>query len=122
MDLQKFFRRSIPCGEEYSERLQRELYLIEKYGFKDSFLQVRDILDLVPNFRHITRGSAGCSLVAYLLGIHNLDPIQNKFVLSRFMHENRTDLPDIDIDFAYNQRDIVLEKVQNKYAGRVARI
>ena len=85
-------------------------------------LQVREILDLVPDFRFITRGSAGCSLVAYLLELHNMNPIENGFVLSRFMHENRSDLPDIDIDFAYDQRDIVLEKVKNKYPNRVARI
>ena len=122
MQLIRAFRRSLPSGIEYSNRLDRELFLINKYGFQESFLQVREILDLVPDFRHITRGSAGCSLVAYLLGIHNLDPIENKFVLSRFMHENRPDFPDIDLDFAYNQRDVVLEKVKSKYSGRVARI
>ena len=122
MDLIKHFRRPLPHGDEYSSRLARELCLIEKNGFESSFLQVREILDLVPDYRHITRGSAGCSLVAYLLGIHNLDPVKRNFALSRFMHENRPDFPDIDIDFAYNQRDLVIEKVKSKYYGRVARI
>jgi len=120
--LHKHFRRSLPVGQEYSDRLARELSLIEKFKFADTFLQVREILDLVPEYRHITRGSAGCSLVGYLLGIHNMDPVENNFILSRFMHELRPDLPDIDVDFAYNQRDIVVDKVMSKYPGRVARI
>lgn len=122
MKIENYFRRDIPLGDDYLKRLCLELYLIRKNGFEESFLQVRDILDLVPEFRFITRGSAGCSLVAYLLGIHNLDPIKNKFALSRFMHENRPDLPDIDLDFAYNQRDEVYERVKKKFHGRVARI
>ncbi len=122
MNLIRLFRRKLPHGDEYLSRLSRELYLIEKNGFEQSFIQVREILDLVPSYRFITRGSAGCSLVAYLLGIHNLDPIKRNFALSRFMHENRPDFPDIDIDFAHNQRDSVLEKVKQKYFGRVARI
>lgn len=122
MEITRHFRRSIPQGEEYQSRLVRELSLIEKFNFEQTFLQVREILDLVPEFPHITRGSAGCSLIGYLLGIHDMDPVKNKFVLSRFMHENRPDLPDIDVDFAYNQRDEVIERVKRKYHGRVARI
>ena len=122
MELIKHFRRKLPQGEEYQTRLARELNLIEKFNFSQTFLQVREILDLVPEFPHITRGSAGCSLVGYLLGIHDMDPVKNNFVLSRFMHENRPDLPDIDVDFAYNQRDEVIERVKRKYHGRVARI
>ena len=122
MEIQKHFRRSLPKGEEYQSRLARELNLIEKFKFEQTFLQVREILDLAPEFPHITRGSAGCSLIGYLLGIHDMDPIKNNFVLSRFMHESRPDLPDIDIDYAYNHRDEVIERVKRKYHGRVARI
>lgn len=120
--LTRFFRRSLPKGQAYSDRLARELNLIEKFNFAETFLQVREILDLAPEYRHITRGSAGCSLVGYLLGIHNMDPVENNFILSRFMHESRPDLPDIDVDFAYNERDDVVERVMRKYPGRVARI
>jgi DNA polymerase III alpha subunit len=120
--LRKHFRRTLPASQVYRDRLARELQLIEKFNFANVFLQTREILDLVPEYRFITRGSAGCSLVAYLMGIHDMDPVQNNFILSRFMHENRKDNPDIDVDFAYNQRDIVLEKVMQKYPGRVARI
>ena len=122
MKIIKHFRRSLPKGEEYQSRLVRELQLIEKFKFEQTFLQVREILDLAPEFPHITRGSAGCSLVGYLLGIHDMDPVKNNFILSRFMHENRPDLPDIDVDYAYNQRDEVVERVKRKYHGRVARI
>ena len=116
------FRRSLPKGKEYSFRLLRELRLIKQFKFEEVFLNVRSILDLEPDARYVTRGSAGCSLVGYLMGIHNMDPIKHKFVLSRFMHEKRPDLPDIDIDFAYNERDSIVEKVFSKYAGRAARI
>ena len=116
------FRRSLPKGKEYSFRLLRELRLIKQFKFEQVFLNVRSILDLAPDARYVTRGSAGCSLVGYLMGIHNMDPIKHKFVLSRFMHEKRPDLPDIDIDFAYNERDSIVEKVFSKYAGRAARI
>jgi DNA polymerase-3 subunit alpha/error-prone DNA polymerase len=122
MEIQKHFRRSLPKGLEYQSRLARELQLIEKFKFEQTFLQVQQILNLVPEFPHITRGSAGCSLVAYLLGIHDMNPVENNFILSRFMHESRPDLPDIDLDFAYNQRDEVVERVKRKYAGKVARI
>jgi error-prone DNA polymerase len=122
MELAKHFRRKLPSGEAYDSRLARELKLIEKFQFEPVFLQIREILDLVPEYRWITRGSAGCSLVGYLLGIHNMDPVQQGFVLSRFMHENRPDYPDVDIDFAYNQRDHVIEKIMNKYPNRVGKI
>jgi error-prone DNA polymerase len=122
MEIIKHFRRALPAGEEYSARLARELRLIEKFKFEPIFLQIREILDLVPDYRWITRGSAGCSLIGYLLGIHNMDPIKNGFMLSRFMHEERPDYPDVDIDFAYHQRDSVLEKVMEKYPGRVGRV
>lgn len=122
MEIQKHFRRALPKGARYSDRLSRELHLIEKNGFERTFLNVREILDLVPGKRHITRGSAGCSLVAYLLGIHNMDPVSGGFALSRFMHENRSDLPDVDLDFAYNERDEVVDAVMSRYAGRAARI
>lgn len=122
MDITSHFRRNIPNDIVYHNRLARELRLIEKFKFEEVFLQIREILDLAPDFRWVTRGSAGCSLVGYLLGIHNMDPIKNNFVLSRFMHEYRPDLPDIDVDFAYNQRDIVVEKIMNKYPNRVGRV
>lgn len=122
MQLKHYFRRKMSKIPAYVERYEREMSLIKKFNFENVFIQVREILDLVPEYRFITRGSAGCSLIGYLLGIHNMDPVANNFILSRFMHENRPDLPDIDVDFAYNQRDIVLEKVKQKYPDRVARI
>lgn len=117
-----YFRKKIPDDVIYQTRLARELALIKKFRFENSFIQVQEILDLVTEYRCITRGSAGCSLVAFLMGIHNMDPVKNDFILSRFMHENRQDIPDIDLDFAYNQRDEVLKRVFEKYPNKVARI
>lgn len=122
VDLPSLFRRAVPDSPLYRDRLSRELALIERFGFAESFAQIREILDLAAGFRHITRGSAGCSLVAYLMGIHNMDPVERGFVLSRFMHEARPDLPDIDVDFGHNDRDEVLRRVMARYGNRVARI
>ena len=122
MDITKYFRRSLPSGDAYAARFAREMLLIEQFKFQETFIQVRQILDLVPDYRWITRGSAGCSLIGYLMGIHNLDPVKNNFALSRFMHESRPDLPDIDVDFSYSQRDYVIEKVMSKYPNKVGRI
>jgi error-prone DNA polymerase len=116
------FRRRLPPGPEYESRLKHELELIQRFGFANVFSQVREILDLADDIPHITRGSAGSSLVCYLMGITDFDPIQHGFCLARFMHERRQDLPDIDIDFPYNRRDEVIERVKEKYPGRVARI
>lgn len=120
--MQNLFRRKIPNSPIYHKRLELELSLIRKFGFEKVFAQVRDILDLAEGMPHSTRGSAGSSLVCYLMGITDFDPVLNKCVLSRFMHENRSDLPDIDIDFPYNFRDELIEKIKIKYPNRVARI
>lgn len=121
-ELLNLFRRKLPDSPIYHARLKRELQLIQKFGFQKVFAQVREILDLASDMPHSTRGSAGSSLVCYLLGITDFDPILNKCVLSRFMHEYRQDLPDIDIDFPYNTRDELINRIKNKYPNRVARI
>ena len=70
----------------------------------------------------IIRGSAGCSLVCYLMKITDLDPILLNINLTRFMHENRSDMPDIDIDFPAHERKKIYEKKFRGRKGRVARI
>lgn len=71
---------------------------------------------------HIVRGSASCSLVAYLLGISNLDPVEHNISVARFMNNSRLDLPDIDLDVPYNKRDELYIKIYEKWPGKVARI
>ena len=117
------FVRKVPKSPEYLDRLRRELELIRDRGFTKVFLQVKDILDLTTDIPHVTRGSAGSSLVCYLLGITDIDPIFYNINLARFMHEQRSDNPDIDIDFPYNLRNEVYRRIYDHFGKhRVARI
>ena len=72
------FKRPVPSGTEYQERLVEEFELILNLRFTDYFLQICDIIDLTTDIKHMTRGSAGSSLVCYLLGITDVDPIKWK--------------------------------------------
>ena len=117
-----FFKRDIPNNEDYYKRLGEEFYLIKKNNFTKVFLQCIEILDLIGDIQFIIRGSAGSSLVTYLLNITNIDPIKENISLARFMSETRKDMPDIDIDFPHNKREMIYEKIFNKWSGRVARI
>jgi DNA polymerase III alpha subunit len=95
------------------ERLHRELEVIEKLGYADYFLVVHDIV------RHSRekgvpvagRGSGASSVVAYCLGITNVDPIEFDLPFERFLHEGRRDYPDLDVDFCWRIRDDILEYV-----------
>ncbi|MBW2071294.1 MAG: DNA polymerase III subunit alpha [Deltaproteobacteria bacterium] len=95
------------------ERLQEELALIRDKGFTDYFLIVADIVRRAP----ITcgRGSAAASLVSYLLGITHVDPVRHQLYFGRFLSPNRRDLPDIDVDFPWDERDEVLDFVEKTY-------
>jgi len=117
------FTRKLPQQDEYKQRLRRELQLIRDRNFADTFIQVKTILQLTQDIPHVIRGSAGSSLVCYLLGITDIDPIYYNISLARFMHEERSDNPDIDIDFPYNQREEVYRRIYDHFGKhRVARI
>ncbi len=116
------FTREIPDESVYYDRLHYEFTLIEKNDFFPVFLQVREILKITKGIPHIIRGSAGSSLVCYLMGITNIDPIVENIPLTRFMHERRDDIPDIDMDFPHCYREEIFEKIYKKWEGKVARI
>jgi DNA polymerase III alpha subunit len=116
------FIRSCPNVPLYQDRLKQELELIAHFKFEKVFLQVLDILSLSKGIPHVVRGSAGSSLVCYLLGITNIDPVKENISLARFMNRFRSDIPDIDIDFPYNRRDEIILKLRGLYGERVARI
>jgi DNA polymerase-3 subunit alpha len=103
------------------DRLQRELKVIEKTGFISYFLIVGDFV----RYGHeqgvacVARGSAAGSIVTYLLGISNVDPIRYGLLFERFLNPERVNPPDIDIDFADDRRADVIEYVRQKY-GREA--
>lgn len=116
------FKRQVPDSPEYSTRLQQELDLILLKGFTSYFHKVLDVLDLVQDIPHITRGSSGSSLVCYLLGITDIDPVEHGIDVSRFMHQYREDEPDIDIDFPHYLHNEVHDRVYSKWPGLAYRI
>ena len=116
------FKRPVPPGPEYQNRLAEEFELILNQRFTDYFLQICDIIDLTTDLTHMTRGSAGSSLVCYLLGITDVDPIQWRIPVARFMNPLRDDLPDVDIDFEHHRQTQVMERIFKKWPGKTARL
>ncbi len=102
----------------YKARLQHELKVISKIGAIRYFLIVWDIIrqakdmDILCGFG---RGSAGGSLVAYLLGIVGLNPLKHELYFERFLREDRIDMPDIDLDFAGKDRDRIIQYIHDVY-------
>jgi DNA polymerase-3 subunit alpha len=103
---------------EYRERLDEELGIIEKMDFPGYFLVVWDFVNFArENGIPVGpgRGSAAGSLVAFSLGITDIDPIPYGLLFERFLNPGRTSLPDIDIDFDMDRRDEVIDYVRKKY-------
>ena len=121
-DIENLFVRTIPEGEEYQERLERELKLILEKNLFGNIKRALEILELTQNIPHVTRGSCGSSLICYLLGISHVDPVKYDISFARFLNEYRNNLPDIDFDFPHYLRDEVFLKLFQKWGNRVARI
>ncbi|MDJ0762728.1 MAG: DNA polymerase III subunit alpha [Myxococcota bacterium] len=102
------------------ERLERELGIIAQKKFSAYFLVVQAIVRRSP--RICGRGSGAASLVAYCLGITNVCPLKHNLYFERFLNLNRPDPPDIDVDFAWDERDAVLDAVLEQYKGRAAMV
>ena len=116
------FVKELPEGKDYADRLEEELEIIARLGFAKHFLRVVEILDLTRDIPHITRGSAGSSLICWLLGISSVDPIRERIPLSRFMNPKRDDLPDIDLDFPHWQQETVMNRIFRRWPGQSARV
>ena len=104
--------------DEIEQRLQYELKIIDEMGFSDYFLIVWDFIRYAKDHRIIVgpgRGSAAGSLVAYVLGITNVDPLKYELLFERFLNPERVTMPDIDVDFSDLRRDEVIEYVREKY-------
>ncbi len=101
-------------------RIEKELNLIIKKGYPSYFLMVADIVSQAPI--HCGRGSGAASIICYLLGITHVDPIAHNLFFERFLNEERRDLPDIDIDFPWDDRDKILDYVFDKYPGQAAMV
>lgn len=104
--------------EKYQSRLQYELEIIKEKKFERYFLIVWDLVRWCKKNKIMIgsgRGSVGGSLMAYLLNITCVDPIKYNLLFSRFINEERIDLPDIDIDFEHKKRDQVRQYLIKKY-------
>jgi len=113
-------RRYGELSENVVERLEHELRIISDMRFPGYFLIVADIVRESP--RTCGRGSGAASLVSYCLGITNVCPIKHNLYFERFLNPGRKDPPDIDVDFAWDERDGVIAAVLSKYAGRAAMV
>ncbi len=116
------FRRPCPDTSEYQERLVEEFGIIVDQRFTDYFLKIRQVLDLNQDIPHMTRGSAGSSLVCYLMGVTDVDPIEWNIPLARFLNPFRDDLPDVDIDVPHHKQKLAMQRIFDTWPGKTARI
>ncbi|WP_410208405.1 DNA polymerase III subunit alpha [Fusobacterium sp.] len=119
-------RYPMGLSNEIKERIEYELSIIEKMGYAGYFVVVWDFIDFARR-NNIPigpgRGSAAGSLVAYALGITQLDPLKYNLIFERFLNPERISMPDIDIDICQERRQEVIEYVIKKYgADKVAQI
>ena len=122
------YRYGDDLSETVVERLEHELTIIERMNYASYFLVVQDIVrPLEPDGsrkqrRICGRGSGAASLVAYCLGITNICPIRYNLYFERFLNPGRTDPPDIDIDFPWDERDDILAEVFSRFGDRAAMV
>jgi len=110
----------------YKQRLEYELKMIQKMGFSTYFLVVWDYIKFARDNKIPVgpgRGSAAGSLVAFCMGITNIDPVHHGLLFERFLNPERKSMPDIDTDFCIEQRDKVIDYVTRQYGeDKVAQI
>jgi len=118
-------KRNITETKEIRDRIEYEFSIIVNKGYPSYFLVVSDLLRFSKENGILTntRGSAAGSLVSYLIGITNVNPIEYRLPFERFLNPERPSLPDIDMDFADNRRDEVIAYAKSKYGeDKVAQI
>ncbi len=119
-------KRHLSLKGDLKERLDYELEIIQKTGFASYFLIVADFVNWAKNQKIVVgpgRGSVGGSVIGYLSGITNINPLPHNLLFERFLNPQRISLPDIDLDFADTRRDEVIQYVSQKYGkDRVSQI
>src|SRR3712207_6084904 len=121
-----------PCHAEAHARLQEELRVIEALGLPGFFILHRDLLELArevavevrgPDTARALlppgrgRGSSVSSIVCYLTGLSHIDPVENQLFLGRFLNEELTSLPDIDLDFPRDVREVLIPRIHDRYGA-----
>ena len=118
-------QRYRPLTAEVTARLERELKVIEELGFAEYFLAVHDIVEFARSrgIYYSGRGSAGNSIVSYVLRICDADPIAHGLLFERFLNPARREMPDIDIDFCSARRDEIIQFIYERFGhDRVAMV
>ena len=113
--LHERYQESTP---EIEARMKMELGVIEKMGFADYFLIVQDFVNWAKDRGIVVgpgRGSAAGSIISYILGITDIDPLKYQLIFERFLNPDRIQMPDIDIDVTDLRRDEVLGYLREKY-------
>jgi DNA-directed DNA polymerase III PolC len=111
-------RRYGELSREVMDRVEHEMNIIREKNFAHYFLVVADITARAQ--RSCGRGSAAASIVSYALGITHVDPIKHRLFFERFLNPGRLDPPDIDVDFAWDERDRIVDYVFARYGTRRA--
>src|SRR5207344_1252392 len=109
------------AGPRYRDRLEFEAKTIIQMGFAGYFLIVADFINWAKSNGIPVgpgRGSGAGSLVAYSLGITDLDPLRYELLIERFLNPERVSMPDFDIDFCQDNRDRVIDYVKRKYGAQ----
>jgi error-prone DNA polymerase len=110
-------QRYRPLTAEVTSRLERELKVVQELGFAEYFLAVHDIVEFARSrgIYYSGRGSAGNSIVSYVLRICDADPIEHELLFERFLNPARREMPDVDIDFCSARRDEVIEFIYERF-------
>ena len=118
------FERPYPTDPDYVKRLKQEMEIIKEKGFEETYRQVYSIIQIIKrnNSLWLLRGSGASSLVAYLMGIHDIDPVKENIPLERFLNWTREDQPDFDIDVPWDVRDDIYRQIGEHYPNMVSRL
>lgn len=114
-------KRYNPITKEIEDRVAHEIKVIKNMGYAGYFLIVQDFINAARSMDVPVgpgRGSAAGSIVSYALGITDIDPLKYDLLFERFLNPDRVSMPDIDIDFADNKREKVIEYVKQKYGEK----
>ena len=109
-----------PDDQEARHRVQRELEIIDRLDFSAYFLITHDFVRYAQSrgFFHVGRGSGANSIVAFCMGITDVDPIELDLYFERFLNPHRTSPPDFDIDFSWKDREEVIDYIFKRYGAR----
>lgn len=112
-----FSKRYDDPKSKHLKRFEYELETIDKLNATSYYLAVRDMIDYArsKNYPYLGRGSGANSMIAYCIGLSNIDPIENNLPFERFLNPERESFPDFDMDFAWNDRYDVIHHMIDRY-------